>query len=108
MPCHMPVLPYWVGAAMPCHMTVLPYWVACAASPPGHADVCMPAASAPRLLGEAWSWGQYRLDRVVAAGAVDSREGLALEELSVHAGPAQLLLTGSLLCAKQVRGVKGG
>ena len=37
----------------------------------------------------------------MAAGNADSAEGVALDELSMRAGPARLLLQGSLLCPKQ-------
>lgn len=46
-------------------------------------------------------WGQYRLDSLVAAGNADSNEGVALEELSLKAGPAKLELHGNLLCPRQ-------
>lgn len=49
-------------------------------------------------------WGGWRLDRVAAVGVADSAEGVALEELSLRAGPARGELRGTLLCAKQVRG----
>ncbi|GIL58075.1 hypothetical protein Vafri_13263 [Volvox africanus] len=54
------------------------------------------------LAGRDWRWGpSYRLDRLVAVGSADGTEGVALEELTIDAGPAQLRASGSLLCPRQ-------
>lgn len=53
------------------------------------------------LQGSSWVWGGWRLDALAAAGCVDAQEGVALDELSLAAGPARLHAAGSLLCPRQ-------
>nr|AXF41549.1 carbonic anhydrase CAH0010 [Chlorella sp. ArM0029B] len=47
--------------------------------------------------GQAWQWGSYALDALVAVGSYHSEEGVQLQEFVLKAGDAKLLVRGSLL-----------
>lgn len=53
------------------------------------------------LRGATWQWGDYSLDQMVAEGSYHSEEGIKLEDFSLKAGEAKLVIQGDLLGTEQ-------
>jgi hypothetical protein len=53
------------------------------------------------LHGDSWHWGAYAIERMDAAGAFHTRDGLQLDRLAMSSGQTRLRASGALLGPKQ-------